>query len=166
MAERIRIRVRGLVQGVGFRPTVWRLATNLSLTGWVGNDGEGVLIEVEGEQPRRLIEALRTSPLPLAHIDAIGSNTVPPRGGSGFRIVESLGGAVRTAIGPDAAPCDQCLEELCDPAGRRWRYPFLNCTHCGPCYTIAAGLPWGRSRTALAGLWRISDDGVLDLHPL
>jgi hydrogenase maturation protein HypF len=138
------------VQGVGFRPTVWRLATNLSLTGWVGNDGEGVLIEAEGEQPGRLIEALRTNPPPLARIDAIESTAIAPRGGSGFRIVESLGGAVRTAIGPDAAPCPECLAELCDPAGRRWRYPFLTCTHCGPRYTIAAGLPWDRSRTALA----------------
>src|SRR5436190_16184290 len=128
-------RVRGLVQGVGFRPAVWRLATSFGLRGEVLNDGEGVLIRAWG--PSDALDgfalSLRRHVPRLARIDSIEHQPLP--GGpqcDDFRIVGSNQGLVRTAVVPDAATCPECLAEVLDPANRRHRYPFTNCTHCGP----------------------------------
>lgn len=150
---RLALRVRGLVQGVGLRPWIWRLAHAHGLDGWVRNDGDGVAIEVQGPPAALALfrHALDTPP-PLARLDAIDARPCPPHAGaSGFAILDSAAGAVRTGIGPDVAVCADCLDEICDPAARRWRYAFASCTHCGPRYTLAARLPWDRPHTALAG---------------
>lgn len=147
-----RIRVRGLVQGVGFRPYVWRLARELDLAGWVRNDGEGVEIAACGHPTalKALLDRLPGEAPPLARIDAIEAAAANDEGFSGFAILDSGSGAVATAIGPDAATCPACLAELCDPANRRWRYAFTTCTHCGPRYTVSGGIPYDREKTSLA----------------
>jgi hydrogenase maturation protein HypF len=152
VAERQRVRVRGTVQGVGFRPFVWRLARELGLDGWVLNDAEGVLAEVQGA-PFALAEFLRrvaADAPPLARVDAVEHEPRPVEPGGGFAIAESRGGAAATAVTPDAATCAACLAELFDPADRRFRYPFINCTHCGPRFTITHGVPYDRPRTTMA----------------
>ncbi|WP_377807306.1 carbamoyltransferase HypF [Azospirillum sp. A29] len=151
--ERLRIRVRGRVQGVGFRPHVHALAGRFGLTGWVLNDPQGVLIEVQGGGVAAFQAALSAEAPPLARIDAVECDVVPPVSGEvSFAIRHSLSaGAVATGIGPDAAVCPACLAELFDPADRRHRYAFLNCTHCGPRYTITRQLPYDRPQTAMAG---------------
>jgi len=151
--SRARIRVNGLVQGVGFRPFVYTLAERYSLTGWVRNDDAGVILEVQGESTDRFVRALQAELPPLARIDEIGVESVTPAvGEAGFELRPSARGAkVSTGIGPDAAPCVACLAECFDPRDRRYRYPFLNCTHCGPRFTITRQLPYDRSETSMAG---------------
>ncbi|BAI75495.1 hydrogenase maturation protein (plasmid) [Azospirillum sp. B510] len=151
--ERLRIRVRGRVQGVGFRPHVHALARRFGLTGWVLNDPQGVLIEIQGPAIAAFQAALTAEAPPLARIDGIECVTVaqiPEDGGFVIRHSEP-GGAIATGIGPDASVCPACLAELFDPANRRYRYAFLNCTHCGPRYTITRRLPYDRPQTAMAG---------------
>ncbi len=149
-------RVRGLVQGVGYRPFVYRVARELGLEGWVRNDGEGVEIALRGapEQMARFETRLRNGAPRLARIDAIESARLPDEVASalapGFCIEASRHGAVTTGVTPDAAICDACLAELFDPADRRWRYPFINCTHCGPRFTITRALPYDRPNTSMA----------------
>jgi hydrogenase maturation protein HypF len=147
------LRVRGQVQGVGFRPFVYHLATDLGLDGWVRNDGEGVLIALAGRVAplARFSERLEAEVPPLAAIERVDSLaaalvTIAP----GFSIEASGAGPVTTGVTPDAATCADCLAELFDPAGRRWRYPFINCTHCGPRFTITARLPYDRPTTSMA----------------
>jgi hydrogenase maturation protein HypF len=150
--ERRRVRVRGTVQGVGFRPFVWHLARELGLDGWVLNDAEGVLAEIEGE-PRALREFVRrvaSDAPPLARVGRVEDDARPPEPGRGFAIVASRGGAAATPVTPDAATCPACLAELFDPRDRRYRYPFINCTHCGPRFTITRGVPYDRPRTTMA----------------
>ncbi len=151
--ERLRLRVRGRVQGVGFRPHVHALARRYGLTGWVRNDPQGVLIEVQGADTAAFRTALSDEAPPLARIDSVDCEAlVPISGPTGFTIRHSqTGGAMATGIGPDAAVCPACLAELFDPAERRYRYAFLNCTHCGPRYTITRRLPYDRPQTAMAG---------------
>ena len=151
-----RIRVRGQVQGVGFRPFVWRVATELGLAGWVRNDGHGVTIEAEGRRDgiQALVARLEREPPPLARVDAVDCRLQAVPGGAAcapFTIAPSRAGAVRTTAAPDAAVCAECLRELFDPADRRHRYPFVNCTHCGPRYTIIESLPYDRPSTTMAG---------------
>ncbi|HKN08396.1 MAG TPA: carbamoyltransferase HypF, partial [Pseudomonadota bacterium] len=149
---RKRIEVRGIVQGVGFRPFVYRLADALELDGFVRNDGDGVTIEVQGDpaiiaaMARRIAE---DAP-PRARVDSIALRDRALRDGTGFAILDSAPGRATTAIGPDSAICFECLRELCDPADRRYRYAFINCTHCGPRYTITRTLPYDRSMTTMA----------------
>lgn len=152
-AARLALQVRGIVQGVGFRPWVWRLARQHGLAGWVRNDGAGVAIEVQGPAPAlAAFRAALASPPPLASLEAIELRSLAPQpAADGFEILDSACGPVRTGIGADVAVCADCLAEAFDPAGRRWRYAFTTCTHCGPRYTIAARLPWDRPQTALAG---------------
>ena len=147
-----RIRVSGVVQGVGFRPFVWRLARELDLHGWVRNDGHGVEIAAEGaaEPMRALLERLRRDAPPLSRIDAIEASAAVLQGNNGFVIVESLAGRVSTAIVHDTATCVDCLNELFDPASRRHGHAFITCTHCGPRYTVTRHLPYDRSQTSLA----------------
>lgn len=154
MAVRVcqRIRVSGVVQGVGFRPFVWRLANELELAGWVRNDARGVEIEVCGaqNQVRELIERLQSEAPPLARIDSVTARKAEaePAGG-GFAIIDSRSGRAATMIGHDTAVCRECLDEMFEPQGRRWRYAFTHCTHCGPRYTISRSLPYDRARTSL-----------------
>ncbi len=150
---RRRVQVGGIVQGVGFRPFVYRLANELGLGGWVRNDGQGVTIEVEGETAAidAFIRRLRSDAPPLARVDRVaGEREVPQAGQTGFAIVDSWGGRAATAIGPDSAVCADCLSEMFDPADRRWRYAFTNCTNCGPRYTITRVLPYDRATTSMA----------------
>ena len=149
---RARVRVRGLVQGVGFRPFVYGLAERYALTGWVLNDDAGVLLEVQGRETDSFLHALRAELPPLARIDAVEVERVAlARGQAGFEIRTSARGAkVSTGIGVDAAPCTACLAECFDPHDRRYRYPFLNCTHCGPRFTITRQLPYDRAKTSMA----------------
>ncbi len=147
-----RIRVRGLVQGVGFRPTVWRLARDCGLSGEVWNDSQGVEMLVAGTTAqldafcRRLLDEAP----PLARIDAVERRPSEERPtGGDFRIRASRGGEVLTGVVPDAAVCPACLREIEDPADRRYRYPFTNCTHCGPRLTIVERIPYDRANTSM-----------------
>jgi hydrogenase maturation protein HypF len=146
------IRVRGRVQGVGFRPAVWRLATELGLPGEVLNDADGVLIRVAGSEAEisRLIERLTAAPPPLARIDCIETRPIALPGTAAFRIGDSLAGPTRTEIAPDAAICAECAHEVFDPFERRYRYAFATCTHCGPRLSIAHGVPYDRLLTTMA----------------
>jgi len=149
---RQRLRVQGVVQGVGFRPFVFRLATHLALGGFVGNDSAGVLIELEG-QPAALAafhQALIANPPPLAHIEQVTTASIMPVGESEFTIAHSQAGTANTLISPDLSLCDDCLHELFDASDRRHRYPFINCTNCGPRFTIIRGLPYDRPLTTMA----------------
>jgi hydrogenase maturation protein HypF len=152
--ERRAIRVRGSVQGVGFRPFVYRLAHELGLKGWVFNDAEGVAIEAQGpaDTLAAFEQRLRSDAPPLARVAALAASRRPVTDtDAGFQIRASRRGAVRTSIPPDSAPCDACLGELFDPADRRHRYAFVNCTQCGPRYTITHALPYDRALTSMAG---------------
>ncbi len=154
MAARARARVEGTVQGVGFRPFVYRLAGELGLAGWVRNDERGVLLEVEGpaEAVDSLLRRLGAEAPPLASVEGVSSEELAPTGERGFAIVESSrGGEADAPISPDGATCEDCLRELFDPADRRHRYPFVNCTNCGPRFTIVRGVPYDRPLTTMAG---------------
>lgn len=149
-----RIHVRGVVQGVGFRPFVYGLALRHALTGWVRNTTSGVEIEVDGspESLSAFLRDLEDRAPPLARIDAIAVRERPPDGYVGFEIVESESIAQAfQPVSPDVAVCDDCLRELFDPNDRRYRYPFINCTNCGPRFTIIRDLPYDRPNTTMAG---------------
>jgi hydrogenase maturation protein HypF len=148
------IRARGLVQGVGFRPTVWRLARDCGLAGEVWNDAEGVMIRAWGRPVDldRFLRKLEDQPPPFARIDTVEwapSGDSPADGV--FRIASSCVGEAHTAIGPDAATCSACLGETIDSSDRRYRYPFTNCTHCGPRLSIVRAIPYDRRNTSMAG---------------
>ena len=153
-ARRIRARVDGTVQGVGFRPHVYRLADELGLGGWVLNDERGVVVEAEGPagEIERFVARLRVDAPPLARVESVVVERVPPAGERAFSIRASgSAGPARALVAPDTATCDDCLSELFDPADRRHRYPFVNCTNCGPRFTIVRGVPYDRPRTTMAG---------------
>lgn len=146
------VRVRGLVQGVGFRPAVWRLARDCGLSGDVCNDGKGVLIRIWGpaSERDRFLNRLRDAPPPLARIDEVVRGYLcedPPEGP--FGISTSRSGEVHTGAVPDAATCPACLQEIFDPFNRRYRYPFTNCTHCGPRFSILEDIPYDRAHTSM-----------------
>ena len=150
---RKQIRVRGVVQGVGFRPFVYRLALELHLAGHIGNDTNGVTIEVEGSEATvaAFLERLRSEAPQMARIDSLDTDERTPTGEVAFRIVHSeVLGRVSTGIPADTATCADCLRELMDPADRRYRYPFLNCTNCGPRFTITRRIPYDRPQTSMA----------------
>ncbi len=152
--ERRRLLVTGVVQGVGFRPFVHRLSAELGLTGFVGNDSAGVFIEVEGDLAvlAEFADRLCRDAPPLARVEAVSQAAMPLTGAGGFVIVESsVGGGARTLVPPDVATCDECMAEVLDPADRRFRYPFTNCTNCGPRFTIISDLPYDRPATTMAG---------------
>jgi hydrogenase maturation protein HypF len=146
------IRVRGTVQGVGFRPFVWRLAQELALDGSVRNDAAGVAIEVQGGAAalELFVARLGREAPALARIDSIECSPLPPAAPRGFAIAASRAGRSATAVGADSAICDACLEDLFDPRNRRYRYAFTHCTHCGPRYTITRALPYDRPHTSMA----------------
>ncbi len=150
---RWRLHVGGRVQGVGFRPFVFRLAGELRLCGFVGNDSRGVFIEIEGTTSRRdaFITRLQHDLPPLARVTDIQIEPLPVKGETTFGIQTSRSGEKQEAeISPDVATCDACLAELFDPADRRYRYPFINCTNCGPRYSIIRGVPYDRPNTTMA----------------
>ena len=150
-SERRRIRVRGVVQGVGFRPFVHRLATGRGLGGYVLNDGDGVVVEVEGPESAldMFQEALAHEAPPLARVESITAERVALVGERAFTVAESRTSGTSALVPPDVATCDACLDELFDPADRRFRYPFLNCTDCGPRFTIVMSVPYDRPRTTM-----------------
>ncbi len=149
-----RIHISGIVQGVGFRPFVYNLATRLNLNGWVRNTSAGVDIEVDGERDvlNTFVKALRDEAPTLSHIDELTASFGPANGFRSFDIVhsESIDSAFQP-ISPDVAICDDCLRELFDPSDRRYRYPFINCTNCGPRFTIIKDIPYDRPKTTMAG---------------
>ncbi|HEY6409293.1 MAG TPA: carbamoyltransferase HypF, partial [Ktedonobacteraceae bacterium] len=150
--QRRRIVIQGIVQGVGFRPFVYGQALRLGLVGFVLNDSLGVTIEVEGTAKALggFQRALDEEIPPLARIDAVSTELLPPRFESTFVITQSQAGTERRAlISPDTATCDECLHELFDPADRRYRYPFVNCTNCGPRFTIVQDVPYDRDKTTM-----------------
>jgi len=151
--KRRAVLVRGVVQGVGFRPFVYRLALETHLAGSIGNNTNGVTIEIEGavEGIDEFLKRLRTDAPPMARIDSVAVRDLEPTGESEFRIVTSrVLGSVSTGIPADAATCVDCLRELLDPRDRRYRYPFLNCTNCGPRFTITRRIPYDRPQTSMA----------------
>jgi hydrogenase maturation protein HypF len=145
--------VRGVVQGVGFRPFVYRLALETHLSGSIGNNTDGVAIEIEGAGAEldEFLQRLRSEAPPMARIDSIAVRDMEPTGESEFSIVTSqVLGSVSTGIPADAATCVDCLRELFNPRDRRYRYPFLNCTNCGPRFTITRRIPYDRPQTSMA----------------
>lgn len=151
--QRQKIIIEGIVQGVGFRPFIYQLADRFGLSGSVCNDTRGVTIEVEGESDvlSRFITAIQNEKPPLSVIQSVGLEIVPVQGTHGFSILQNAIDETRRAqISPDTFVCDDCLHELFDPADRRYRYPFINCTNCGPRYTIVTGIPYDRSLTTMA----------------
>lgn len=153
VVQRRRLEVAGVVQGVGFRPFVYGLATLHELGGFVRNDARGVVIEVEGasEKLDLFAAALIEQAPPLARIAALEASEIEPRGERAFAIRQSAAGGERTALIPaDIATCDDCLRELFDPSDRRYRYPFVNCTNCGPRFTIIRAVPYDRAATSMA----------------
>src|SRR5581483_6837186 len=154
MAVRRHIEVSGIVQGVGFRPYIYRLATDRHLSGNISNTSSGVTIEVQGP-PHAVQDFVSRLPVevpPLARITDVSVIEIPCNGDREFRIVTSRrGDAVQTLISPDVAICDDCLRELFDPADRRYGYPFINCTNCGPRFTIVHDIPYDRPYTSMAG---------------
>ncbi len=148
------------MQGVGFRPFVYSLATGLGLSGLVGNDADGVFAEIEGtpEAVGEFLTALRRDAPPLASIDRIATQPMPPAGESEFVIAPSpAGGERRTLVSADTATCDDCLAELDDPADRRFGYAFINCVNCGPRFTIVTGVPYDRPLTTMAAFAMCED---------
>ena len=151
--SRKRIQVRGIVQGVGFRPFVYNLAEKLHLHGFVLNTSEGVAIEVEGSEAalEQFLDKLTNAPPPLAQIEDVTVGDLEPSGGTSFTIrqsVEEVGKFV--LVSPDVATCDDCWRDFTDPNNRRYGYPFTNCTNCGPRYTIIQDIPYDRPVTTMA----------------
>ena len=148
----IEIRIRGRVQGVGFRPTAWRVARELGLAGEVLNDGEGVLLRISGDSSNAaaLLDGIRLKLPPLARIDEVESKRYDGKIPTDFRIAESAVGGAHTQVAPDALMCAACAAEIEDPSQRRYRYPFANCTHCGPRLSIVTAIPYDRAATTMA----------------
>lgn len=160
MTERREIAVQGIVQGVGFRPFVYGLAQKHHLAGFVRNDSAGVTIELEGEPTAldHFLQSLSTAPPPLALIESIACQAIPATGENSFSIVDSRADDARqVAVTPDAATCDDCLRELFEPRDRRHRYPFINCTSCGPRFTIVTDVPYDRLLTTMAEFQMCAD---------
>ncbi|HYV03441.1 MAG TPA: acylphosphatase, partial [Blastocatellia bacterium] len=153
MSARVQILVRGIVQGVGFRPFVFSQASRRSLKGRVLNNTSGVLIDVEGEAAaiEQFVEEIKWNPPPRSLVEAVECTThLPPANYETFRIVESdRTGQAFVSISADIGTCQDCLRELFDPEDRRYRYPFINCTNCGPRFTIVEGVPYDRDKTTM-----------------
>lgn len=148
-STRLRIVAHGAVQGIGFRPFVHHLASELGLTGWVNNSGQGVVIELEGPKGELddFLQRLDSDKPPASFIQSMETSWLEASGYSRFEIQDSsVLGRISAIVMPDMATCPHCLLELFDPQNRRYHYPFINCTHCGPRYTIIESLPY-RSRS-------------------
>lgn len=150
MIQRLSISITGKVQGVGFRPYIYRIADKLHLSGWVTNTPYGVLVEIQGVKTDAFIQEINKQPPSLAKIDGIRSKNIRLiHQEPGFTIRPSQMGTITTKVVPDAAICQDCLFELFDPDSRYYQYPFINCTHCGPRYTITKQLPYDRAQTTM-----------------
>lgn len=150
--QRYKVTIEGIVQGIGFRPYIFNLARENNLGGFIRNNGQGVHLEIEGESTdiTSFITRIRNNPLPLAQITAISKIELPTLNESVFKIVASdISSERNTLIAPDICVCDDCLREMLDPNNRRYRYPFINCTNCGPRYTIIEDIPYDRPKTAM-----------------
>ncbi|UCG11282.1 MAG: carbamoyltransferase HypF [Deltaproteobacteria bacterium] len=166
MAKRFRLNIQGIVQGVGFRPFVYQLAHRCRLNGYVANTPKGVAVEVEGDQESlyHFLKALPESAPPLANIIQIDTEELPAAEYGSFEIRSSEVGEERaTLISPDTETCADCLAELFDPKDRRYRYPFINCTNCGPRYTIIDDIPYDRPKTSMAS-FVMCDDCSREYH--
>ncbi len=153
MIKRVRCLFSGVVQGVGFRPFIYRIATKHSLSGFVQNRPDGVVVEVEGpaDAINSFMSSVNKELPPLADISEISSEDIEVNNDKGFRIIESdARGPGKVHITPDIATCGDCLKELFDPADRRFRYPFINCTNCGPRLTIIKDIPYDRINTSMS----------------
>src|SRR5919199_1226775 len=158
--ERRGVAVRGIVQGVGFRPFIYSLARRHGLVGLVRNDAEGVHIEAEGapEELELFVREIEEEAPPLAVVEAVAWRPLAVQREEGFRIEESREGVRRRAlISPDIATCGECLAELLDSTDRRYRYPFTNCTNCGPRFTITRSVPYDRAATTMSGFTMCPD---------
>jgi hydrogenase maturation protein HypF len=154
VAHRLRVEVDGTVQGVGFRPFVYRLARELELAGWISNKSDGLLIEVEGEAGavETFLHRLETDAPASARVETLMTAVIPAQGSISFSICTSTGSGQRTlVIPPDLATCLDCRRELADPTDRRFRYPFLTCTQCGPRFSLLTAIPYDRPNTTMAG---------------
>ncbi len=151
-SKRVRIKITGIVQGVGFRPYLYQLAQRLSLSGSVCNDGRGLDVVIEGDtqQVDLFLTTLQTKSPPLSRIDTLQHEMEMPTGEVGFTIRRSNTGVATTMISPDMAICDACLSEMQDNTNRRYQYPFINCTDCGPRYSIIKALPYDRPSTSMS----------------
>jgi hydrogenase maturation protein HypF len=151
--KRLRLEISGVVQGVGFRPFVYSLAKKFDVRGFIGNESSGVFIEIEGDENRldEFIEHLKTNAPPLSHISEIRAQNIALKGDPDFQIVASESQKDEfTMISPDISICGDCLRELFDPNDRRYLYPFINCTNCGPRFTITKDIPYDRENTTMA----------------
>jgi len=152
MIPRVRINIRGAVQGVGFRPFIYRLATNLNLNGFVYNSSQGVFIEAEGNKQilDEFILKIEQEKPGLSFITGMEFSFLDSLGFTDFKIVESKDEHEKsTIIPPDIAVCEDCLNEMNDPSNRRYRYPFINCTNCGPRFSIVESIPYDRPNTSM-----------------
>lgn len=149
--KRVKIEISGLVQGVGFRPFVYQLAVQHSLKGYVLNNGKGVVIELEGEKPQfdAFLSSMKTTLPTLARIDTLQMTEIPVQNSSTFSIIKSSNTDVKTMVSADISMCPDCKKEMNDPKNRRYKYPFINCTNCGPRYTIINALPYDRKNTSM-----------------
>ena len=150
--RRIRLQIEGLIQGVGFRPYVNRLALSRGVTGWVANSSNGVIVDIEGGDlaVEGFLRDLTANLPPLARLDRLRKEELALVGYTSFAIRQSMGGREHSAlILPDVATCDACLTEILSPTNRRYRYPFTNCTYCGPRFSILEVLPYDRSNTTM-----------------
>lgn len=150
-SKRLRIKIKGIVQGVGFRPFIYKLANKYTLTGFIHNNGDGVSIEVEGEKQRieSFICDLKNLNPPLSRIDSITKENIVTQNSHNFTIIESKNSAITTMMSSDISICYDCLAEMKDKKNRRYRYPFINCTNCGPRYSIINNLPYDRDKTSM-----------------
>ncbi|NPA11596.1 MAG: carbamoyltransferase HypF, partial [Epsilonproteobacteria bacterium] len=146
----LKIVIKGIVQGVGFRPTVYNIAIKLGLKGYVLNTSDGVEIEIEGIKEDEFINELKNNLPPLAKIDTITTVKLPDKHYKTFKIKTSKDGKKTVSISPDISVCEECLKEMYDKNNRRYLYPFINCTNCGPRYTIIKNLPYDRKNTSMA----------------
>jgi hydrogenase maturation protein HypF len=153
MVERVQIIIKGIVQGVGFRPAVFNLAESLDLKGYVTNTSEGVLVDIEGARVADFVQRIRGESPSLSRITDLAVTPLPHKGYTHFTILASTdttAGRPFTLVSPDVSICDDCLRELLDPADRRYLYPFINCTNCGPRYSITRSVPYDRPNTTMA----------------
>lgn len=153
MVERVQIIIKGIVQGVGFRPAVYNIAESLDLKGYVTNTSEGVLVDIEGARVADFVQRIRSESPPLSRITDLTVTPLPHKGYTYFTILASTdtaAGRPFTLVSPDVSICDDCLRELLDPADRRYLYPFINCTNCGPRYSITRSVPYDRPNTTMA----------------
>ncbi len=147
--ECLNISIKGIIQGVGFRPFIYNLANSLSIKGFVSNTTDGVVMTAEGDNLHFFIEKIRQEAPPLARIMSIDISPEKPAGFSDFSIRESAGTGRFTLLSPDVSVCDDCLDELLDRKDRRFLYPFINCTNCGPRYSITKTVPYDRANTTM-----------------